>query len=453
MNMFKKTLLATAVTSVVLASPVYSQQNINNSSTGQVILYPFYSTENGANTLVHVSNTTAEAKAVKVRFMEGVNSSVVLEYNLYLPAYGTFASSVSNSDGTAVATTSTACTVPELGTSNGDYSGTQTEFASGDILRIQPFVPYQYTTDEDSGLDRLAVGHVEVIEMGVVDPLVVDVSDCSAVSKLWLSGAWSTDSTIGAPSGGLTGSSVFINPDDAYSLAIYPTAVDGWAKAGVNYHTGAGTLLPTLDQGVATASLWDGSDFVELDYSLNAKGSIMAMSALMATSVVSGEQTVESVIAAESDMVVTFPLKKYFRSTGGDAIAPFTTVYDGTKKENKQCEEVSVVSFSRTGEATAGSGTFVPEESGIPKFLCDTVNVLRVGDSSALQVEDSTKVNSLFESGFIQLSMEQGFNADDNKVVVKGLPSIGFNATRIVNGPMSYGYSNQHKTLTVTSGG
>ena len=248
------------------------------------------------------------------------------------------------------------------------------------------------------------------------------------------------------------GSSVFINPDDAYSLAIYPTAVDGWAKAGVNYHKGAGTLLPTLDQGVRTASLWDGSDFVELDYSLNDKGSIMAMSALMATSVVAGEQTVESVIAAESDMVVTFPLKKYFRSTGGDAIAPFTTVYDGTKAENKQCEKVSSVSYSRAGEATAGSGTFVPEEAGVTKFLCDTVNVMRVGDSSALQVEDSTKVTSVFDAGWIQLTMDQKFT-DDNDVFVNGLPAIGFNATRIVNGPMSYGYSSPHKTNTVTSGG
>ena len=446
--------LAAAV-ALAAGSTAYAQQHNNSENTGQVLMFPYYNVENSSNTYMHIHNTTGEAKAVKVRFMEFKNSAVVLEFNVYLGPYDIFPVGIDSTPegGASVITNDNTCTIPELGTANAPYDGTKTELADGSTLRRQPFVPYQYSTDVSHGLNRTLVGHAEVIEMGVVDPLVVDVSDCSAVSKLWLSGAWSTDSTIGAPSGGLTGSSVFINPDDAYSLAIYPTAVDGWAKAGVNYHTGAGTLLPTLDQGVATASLWDGSDFVELDYSLNAKGSIMAMSALMATSVVSGEQTVESVIAAESDMVVTFPLKKYFRSTGGDAIAPFTTVYDGTKEENKQCEEVSVVSFSRTGEATAGSGTFVPEESGIPKFLCDTVNVLRVGDSSALQVEDSTKVNSIFESGFIQLSMEQGFNADDNNVVVKGLPSIGFNATRIVNGDMSYGYSNQHKTLTVTSGG
>ena len=446
-----KNILTAAV--VAASIPATAQQSINNSSTGQVILYPFYSTENGASTLLHVSNTTPEAKAVKVRLMEGVSSSVVLEYNLYLPAHGTFASAISEVDGlSAIATTSDACSVPMLGTANGDYDGYTTDLSGGSTLRVQPLVPYQFASDKDNGLDRLAVGHAEVIEMGVVSQDTVDVTDCEAVSKLWLTGDWSTDSTIGAPSGGLVGSSVFITPDDAYSLAIYPAAIDGWAKSGANYHRGAGTLLPTLDQGVRKASLWDGSDFVALDYSTNDKGAVMAMSALLATSVVAGEFTVESSIAAESDMVVTFPLKKYFQSTGGDAIAPFTTVFDGTKEENRQCEEVGLVSFSRDGEATAGSGTFVPEETGVAKFLCDNVNVLSVGGASALQVVGSKSLPSAFEAGRLRLSMEQAAGADDNGVVVSGLPVVGFNATRIVNGDRSYGYSSAHKTLTVTSG-
>jgi hypothetical protein len=449
-----KNLLAAAV--VAASMPATAQQSINNSATGQVILYPFYSTEGGGNTLLHVSNTTDSAKAVKVRLMEGVSSSVVLEFNLYLPAHGTFASAINEDAAPSISTTSDACTVPMLGTANGDYDGYTKELFDGSTLRVQPLVPYQFESDKDNALSRLAVGHAEVIEMGVVDD-DIDVTDCDAIGKLWLTGDWSGsgggDSTIGSPVGGLMGSSVFINPNDAYSLAIYPAAIDGWAKEGVNYHAGAGTLLPTLDQGVRKASLWDGSDFVELDYSTNEKGAVMAMSALLATSVVAGEFTVETSIAAESDMVVTFPLKKYFRSTGGDAIAPFTTVYDGTKEENKQCEEVSLVSFSRDGEATAGSGTFVPEETGIAKFLCNNVNVLSIGDSSALQVSRATSVSGVFESGRLKLSIDQVAGEDDNGVVVGGLGVVGFNATRIVNGDKSYGYSSAHKTLTVTSGG
>ena len=214
-----KNILTAAV--VAASIPATAQQSINNSSTGQVILYPFYSTENGASTLLHVSNTTPEAKAVKVRLMEGVSSSVVLEYNLYLPAHGTFASAISEVDGlSAIATTSDACSVPMLGTDNGEYDGTTTELSDGSTLRVQPLVPYQYASDKDNGLDRLTVGHAEVIEMGVVSKDTVDVTDCDAVGKLWLTGDWSTDSTNGAPSGGLVGSTVFITPDDAYSPAI-----------------------------------------------------------------------------------------------------------------------------------------------------------------------------------------------------------------------------------------
>ena len=38
------------------------------------------------NTLLSVVNSTASAKAVKVRFLEGRNSREVLDFNLYLSA-------------------------------------------------------------------------------------------------------------------------------------------------------------------------------------------------------------------------------------------------------------------------------------------------------------------------------------------------------------------------------
>jgi hypothetical protein len=43
--------------------------NVNPDGLGQVLLYPYYTTNNGNQTIVSVVNTTNQAKAVKVRFL------------------------------------------------------------------------------------------------------------------------------------------------------------------------------------------------------------------------------------------------------------------------------------------------------------------------------------------------------------------------------------------------
>lgn len=58
--------------------------NVNQDGLGQVLLYPVYTTEEGNFTNIHVTNTTDRIKAVKVRFVEGMNSQEVLDFNLYL---------------------------------------------------------------------------------------------------------------------------------------------------------------------------------------------------------------------------------------------------------------------------------------------------------------------------------------------------------------------------------
>ena len=42
--------------------------------------------------------------------------------------------------------------------------------------------------------------------------------------------------------------------------------------------------------------------------------------------------------------------------------------------------------------------------------------------------------------------------ADNAGKSLQGLGVIGFSGTRIVNGPMSYGYAQAHKSMTITSG-
>ena len=441
--------LALAVATTALASSVASAEQ-SLSSTGQVLLYPMYSTQNEANTYMHVVNNTADQKAVKMRFMEGINSAVVLEFNVYLGPYDVFPVALAPNDfgGTSVITNDATCTVPALGTSNSPYDGTQTELDSGAVLRSQPFVPYQFENDESGDISRTLIGHAEVIEMGVVSD-TVDVADCKVVSDLWSSGAWASNTAtdVTSPSGGLSGFSLFIVPSLAYSMNVPVTAVDGWAKAGTNYHKSPGTIQPTLEDGVSTARVND----LVLDYTSQTNGSVLATSALLASKTVFNEVQTEDVIAAETDWVVTFPTKHYF-TNGTTPSAPFTAVYDSTEADSTACEEMSLTRRDRASNSSNGTGTFVPNSEGVEDKVCSAVNVLSFNGLSALISSTTKPISYSFQAGSATLTTEQELPADDNGVTVQGLPVVGFAATRIVNGPMSYGYSVEHKTMTVTSG-
>ncbi len=72
----KKTLLSMAVGSAAAVSlpSANAAMYINELGTGETLLYPFYTAENGNNTMIHVVNSTLDYKAVKVRLLEAQNS-------------------------------------------------------------------------------------------------------------------------------------------------------------------------------------------------------------------------------------------------------------------------------------------------------------------------------------------------------------------------------------------
>lgn len=155
--------------------------NINPDGLGQVLIYPYYTTRGGNTTLVSVVNTTDNAKAVKVRFLEGQNTREVLDFNLYLSEYDVWTAALL--DGSAVdtecnitnglvdnqgnplegadggqcgvphlLTTDTSCTVPYLFESASTGPG------------LQSFLPYALIDGGSDAIDRAAEGHFEMID-------------------------------------------------------------------------------------------------------------------------------------------------------------------------------------------------------------------------------------------------------------------------------------------------
>ena len=91
-NLIMKTFKQKALYSALAGASAFAMAGaanavyVNADGLGQALVYPYYTVRAGNTTLLSVVNTTTQAKAVKVRFLEGKNSQEVLDFNLFLSA-------------------------------------------------------------------------------------------------------------------------------------------------------------------------------------------------------------------------------------------------------------------------------------------------------------------------------------------------------------------------------
>jgi len=87
----KKKLLMTAMVAALGGVGTAQAVHVNSDGHGQVLIYPYYTVQNGFDSYINLVNTTNKVKAVKVRFLEGKNSQEVLDFNLYLSPHDEWA--------------------------------------------------------------------------------------------------------------------------------------------------------------------------------------------------------------------------------------------------------------------------------------------------------------------------------------------------------------------------
>ena len=466
----KKNLISLAVAASVACTAsiaVQAAQYVNPDNTGQVILFPFYNADNGNSTSMHIVNTTDDVKALKVRFVEYKNSEEVLDFNLYLSPKDHFAFAVAKpegGEGAAVITSDTSCTVPALGSANGDFGGSNVEGR-----RTQPFVNYQYANskDEDSSMARTLTGHVEVIEMGVVTGALAAAAThgatgvpaaCASLVSAWASGAWLKDSEDGltAPAGGLYGLAYHVNIAESAAFGFEPTALDGWAN-GIE-HTNPGSLFPSLADGDNDAMINTAGGTTT---SVKFGSGQQATSGLLATESIANDVMLNSGLGGQTDWVVSFPTKRFHVDLAGQnisaPIAPFTGAWVGGPKEAKACEVVSVNQYDREEQITQpspdGFSPAPPQAAALS--ICNEVAVIAMGagTESALGVETGkSNLTFPYSEGWMEMSFSQSAGTTQAGQTVDGLPAIGFAAYKISGGAMNYGNAAEFKTATSNSG-
>ena len=452
--MRKSTISLAVAATVAASSAAQAGQYLNPGKTGQVLLFPFYNADSGNNTLMHLTNTTAEVKAVKVRFLEYKNSDSVLDFNLYLSPKDQFTFVVqgdANGDGAAILTADKTCTVPALGTSNGEFPGT----VSGS-LRTQPFHNFEYASDADSSIERTLTGHVQVIEMGVVSGETYAAAathdaagkpaDCEALDEAWQSGGgWADDASdgISAPTGGLSGTAYHFNVDAAAAVGFGPTTIDGFSPAA--QHTNPGSADPSITSGTKVATVQNNGAWI--DYTLGS--GVEATSALLQTASLSNDVMVNDVINGSTDWVVTFPTKRAHVDVAAkaDVVPPFTDNWVGSPEESAACEPASLGQWDQESSAAAMVET----------SICNGTAVIAMSATYGSALKASAGVTELafaYTDGWAQLSFD---DASQSMTLAggasrQGLPAIGFAAYQVLRSDANYGFAVEHKTEITSSG-
>lgn len=482
------TAVLAGITGLAGIASVSNAVNLNSDGVGQVLIYPYYTVNNGLNTLISVVNTTDRVKAIKVRFLEGKNSREVLDFNLYMSPFDVWTAAL-------VPTVSVAATtagVVGVGAAFGDQDSAKivTSDTSCTVPAIsgQQFLPFAFSGAFSDGIvqnmSRATEGHFEMIEMGeVIGDAAIDAThvsgvpfDCSALVGRWTPpiGTWVVDPSddIVDPdgSGGLFGSATLVDVAEGFAVGYNADAFQAYSNA--QQHANPGDLFPNIGTGSSSQSIiFNNGVAVTTDWLTS---SVEAVSASYMHSNVYGEYALDDSINARTEWVVTFPTKSFYVdnlvSIAPVPVAPFTTeiVLDPASPLYGigACEQYLVVGLYDREEMspTDPPGTVIPSpvppgiDPTTPVF-CWEANVLEfnkdvatVGDSAILGSDNTTHLPTPYSNGWVNLAFNQstsnGISVPGSVVqTYAGLPVTGFAVQKYTNANAAPGLLAQYGAL------
>src|SRR5581483_11646298 len=294
---------------------------LNPRGTGQVLLFPYFTSNKEQQTLINIVNTTPEGKALKVRFREGYNGRDILDLNVFLAPYDVWtpvvfalADAGLSGSGAAIVVGDNSCTDPS-------FAALSTKLPDG--RPYQAFRNTNYTgANADTGpVDdaRTREGSFEVIEMGEITgntlQMITHVNgvpfDCS---KVQTETATIPASDIAQPAGGLAGSAAIVNAAQGTFFAANAYAIDGFRnEAKITLPNDPSPSLADASAGtnqVVTAYVTIGGQGLTLNYP--AVQAIDAVSAVLMMDRMSTDWDLSGAAGASTDLVLTFPTKRYY---------------------------------------------------------------------------------------------------------------------------------------------
>lgn len=399
----------------VLAADAAHAVRIGMDGTGQVLLYPYYTTRSGFVTSIAVMNHDFDhTKAVKVRWRESRIGAPVLDINVFLSPRDVWAGVISD-DGTEarLTTNDRTCTHPEVPAAGLPFLNT---YYTGQVAG---------TFDDRGGasLDRTREGYIEIIEMGVVangadadsSPPTPSGNTVAAATRhnvagspancavVRAAGLFSGAGDLRAPAGRLSGQQVIINSATGTEFALSPTALQQFfrpADRSEDLYTAPGNLGPDLAsvQPARSDVIVSETDFSQplaisvADWVAAGGKPIDAVSAVLMTSEIRGQYDVHPGI--KTDLVATMPTKRYYvlpdalpSAQQYAATAPFREAYLRVDTAAGSVQSISCdthypfASDRENGPYAVLDGVPLPA-SPIPRF-CYAASVVTIAPSAS----------------------------------------------------------------------
>jgi hypothetical protein len=481
MNTFNKKSLYAAVAGLSALGVTGAAQavSVNADGLGQALIYPYYTVRDSVtigaaggapyNSLLSVVNSTASAKAVKVRILEGKNSRVVIDFNLYLSAKDVWtAAIIPTTAGAGNFTDDKSCTTPTVSSSasaptefvNFAYSGSNADGA-------------------DTSLDRTREGYIEIIEMGNVTGITA-----TAVTHVPATGAPTCGSLPNASAdtvpgnGGLFGGISLINVLGGEDFSEDAVALDGFSQTALWF--APGSILPNLaNVNPKTSVVTAGNVTYVTDWA--ASNAADPVSAALMHDNVYNEFVLDAATKSGTDWVVTFPTKAFYYS-GTRVVSLFQRNFTVAGA----CDDVVVTHYDREEKTVVSQTSFSPPPPTLTDSLCWEANVITFNNSDVLGSKNSSNIPTAFQNGWASLNFSGTTVPTDRHVLIggsstffdtsttpptqgtisdttfSGLPTIGFAAQTFVNGTLpgtsgfiqsNYGGNFVHKTTRLITTG
>lgn len=417
--------LSLAVASAIgsMAIPAQAALDIAEDGVGHILLVPYYTVQDGNDTLLNIVNTDKEiGKAVKVRFRSALDSDDVFDFHVYLSPADMWSARISLNPDTGVArleTPDNSCTRPanveqdfvtgRLADQNGVTKAMQTREGYIEILTMGNIV--------DDGVDASSSATLQEASVYYQTKHVSGVAPCNAsiLSKIGTTSALLDDIT--APTASLMANWTIINVPGASAWSGGATAIVATTATQRVYfdqnalqnnvladtpdvsivddalfnlndvasYTADNVLLS--DSGAApiasldlngTAFGWANYDLPDLSTPLEtavATPSDQAdlLSAALGASVVTNEYLVIGGASVDTDWVLSMPTKRYHvagRGTIAQGVASTTTgFYAPQDKTGAQGAFADVTKYAADGRSscvTVGGYDYYNREEGRP---------------------------------------------------------------------------------------
>jgi len=359
---------------------------------GHVLLVPYFSTQNGNNTLINVVNTDiVNGKAVKIRFRGGRDSDDIFDFQVFLSPGDVWTANISQGvDGISRLTTSdNSCSLP-----------------SKAILNATPFPTARLSTTDAANGVGTREGYVEIFNMADLPSgttanspvfattkhtagvptctasILENIENSAAVGggATLASGASSAGAVtiVTNPTGGLMANWTIINVPNTTvftgeATAIASVGVAGLTRIVYSRQTSdavAATVVSTAFPGIASTFdgvlLTTGFSTAEYDFpdvstpyesaTPSAGAQIYALSGQIARSRLINEFLLDAAITGKTDWLVSMPTRRYLVA-GRGAAANGVTAGTGTYSQGTPLVVTAANTLAGTDLCSAPSTT------------------------------------------------------------------------------------------------